>query len=69
MEDFRYVYIKLVLRARHKIPSLISLNSQVTHYVSQEVTGKVLTFRAEYQTLVKLPKTRAIAFGVRTYQR
>jgi len=32
-------------------------------------TGRELTFRAEYQTLVKLPKTRCIVFGIRTYQR
>eukprot|EP00111_Clytia_hemisphaerica_P000604 TCONS_00001747-protein len=32
-------------------------------------TGKVLTFRAEYQTLRKLPKTKCIVFGIRTYQR
>ena len=32
-------------------------------------TGKELTFRAEYQTLVKLPKTKCIVFGIRTYQR
>ena len=32
-------------------------------------TGKILTFRAEYQTLVKLPETKCIVFGIRTYQR
>lgn len=32
-------------------------------------TGKELTFRAEYQTLVKLPKSKCIVFGIRTYQR
>lgn len=34
-----------------------------------EATGRELTFRAEYQTLRKLPKTRCIVFGIRTYQR
>ena len=32
-------------------------------------TGQVLMFRAEYQTLRKLPKTKCIVFGIRTYQR
>lgn len=32
-------------------------------------TGKDLVFRAEYQTLRKLPKTNCIAFSIRTYQR
>lgn len=32
-------------------------------------TGKELTFRAEYQTLRKLPKTKCIVFSIRTYQR
>ena len=34
-----------------------------------EVTGKKLTFRAEYQTLCKLPESQAIVFSIRTYQR
>jgi len=34
-----------------------------------EATGKALTFRAEYQTLIKLPKSKAIVFSIRTYQR
>lgn len=34
-----------------------------------DATGHVLTFRAEYQTLRKLPKTKCIVFGIRTYQR
>ena len=34
-----------------------------------EKTGRVLTFRAEYQTLRKLPKTKCIVFSIRTYQR
>jgi len=33
-----------------------------------EETGNILTFRTEYQTLRKLPKSRAIVFGIRTYQ-
>ncbi|XP_032219622.1 uncharacterized protein LOC5518954 isoform X1 [Nematostella vectensis] len=33
-----------------------------------EKTGKVLTFRCEYQTLRKLEKSKAIIFGIRTYQ-
>ena len=32
-------------------------------------TGRELTFRAEYQTLRKLPKTKCIIFSIRTYQR
>lgn len=32
-------------------------------------TGTDLVFRAEYQTLRKLPKSRAIVFSIRTYQR
>lgn len=31
-------------------------------------TGRVLTFRCEYQTLRKLPKSKAIIFSIRTYQ-
>ena len=34
-----------------------------------ENTGRALVFRAEYQTLRKLPKTKCIVFGIRTYQR
>ena len=34
-----------------------------------ELTGRILTFRAEYQTLRKLPKSGAIIFSIRTYQR
>ncbi len=34
-----------------------------------EATGKELTFRAEYQTLTKLPESKAIIFSIRTYQR
>jgi len=34
-----------------------------------EATGRDLVFRAEYQTLRKLPKTECIAFSIRTYQR
>ena len=34
-----------------------------------EKTGKDLVFRAEYQTLRKLPATGCIAFSIRTYQR
>eukprot|EP00794_Sanderia_malayensis_P005828 gene5828-6525_t len=34
-----------------------------------EVTGKKLMFRAEYQTFTKLPKSEAIVFSIRTYQR
>ncbi|XP_031553177.1 uncharacterized protein LOC116290318 [Actinia tenebrosa] len=33
-----------------------------------EKTGRVLTFRCEYQTLRKLEKSKAIVFGIRTYQ-
>jgi len=32
-------------------------------------TGRALVFRAEYQTLRKLPRTKCIVFGIRTYQR
>ena len=38
-------------------------------YKGDEVTGKLLTFRAEYQTLRKLPKSQSIMFSIRTYQR
>lgn len=38
-------------------------------YKGDDVTGKLLTFRAEYQTLRKLPKSGAIIFSIRTYQR
>ena len=38
-------------------------------FYSGEATGKSLTFRAEYQTLIKLPKSKAIVFSIRTYQR
>jgi len=33
-----------------------------------KTTGRELTFRAEYQTLLKLPKSKAIVFSIRTYQ-
>ena len=33
-----------------------------------EKTGRVLTFRCEYQTLRKLEKSKAIIFSIRTYQ-
>lgn len=33
-----------------------------------EKTGRVLTFRCEYQTLRKLEKSQAIIFSIRTYQ-
>ncbi|XP_057301858.1 uncharacterized protein LOC130636220 [Hydractinia symbiolongicarpus] len=42
--------------------------NQYTKYEGEK-TGKELTFRAEYQTLRKLPKTKCIVFGIRTYQR
>lgn len=42
--------------------------NQVTQYEG-EATGKRLTFRAEYQTLCKLPESQAIVFSIRTYQR
>jgi len=32
-------------------------------------TGTEITFRAEYQTLLKLKQTNTIVFGIRTYQR
>ena len=41
---------------------------KVTKYRG-EATGRDLVFRAEYQTLRKLPKTNCIAFSIRTYQR
>ena len=31
-------------------------------------TGRILTFRCEYQTLRKFPKSKAIIFSIRTYQ-
>jgi hypothetical protein len=31
--------------------------------------GRIITFRAEFQTLRRLPKSNAILFGIRTYQR
>ncbi len=42
--------------------------NQTTAYKGEE-TGKELTFRAEYQTLIKLPESKAIVFSIRTYQR
>ena len=42
--------------------------NQTTPYKGEE-TGKELMFRAEYQTLVKLPESKAIVFSIRTYQR
>ncbi|XP_031574808.1 uncharacterized protein LOC116308503 [Actinia tenebrosa] len=33
-----------------------------------EKTGRVFTFRSEYQTLRKLEKSKAIVFSIRTYQ-
>lgn len=43
-------------------------DNQTTKFEGEK-TGKVLTFRAEYQTLRKLPKTQCIVFSIRTYQR
>jgi len=40
---------------------------QISKYEG-EATGRQLTFRAEYQTLRKLPESRAIVFSIRTYQ-
>jgi len=34
-----------------------------------EITGKKLFLRCEYQTLKKLPKTKSMVFGIRTYMR
>lgn len=34
-----------------------------------DLTGRKLFLRCEYQTLRKLPKTKCIVFGIRTYQR
>ena len=48
----------------NKMSLMISFSSH-----SGEATGKSLTFRAEYQTLIKLPKSKAIVFSIRTYQR
>ena len=42
--------------------------NQVTSYEG-ELTGTKLTFRAEYQTICKLPASRALVFSIRTYQR
>ena len=42
--------------------------NQVTPYEGER-TGKRLTFRAEYQTLCRLPESQAIVFSIRTYQR
>ena len=42
--------------------------NKVTQYEG-EATGKKLTFRAEYQTLCRLPESKAIVFSIRTYQR
>ena len=42
--------------------------NQVTSF-SPDHTGTELTFRAEYQTLYKLPRSQAIVFSIRTYQR
>lgn len=48
----------------------ISRNGEnLTTKFEGEKTGRELTFRAEYQTLKKLPKTQCIVFGIRTYQR
>ena len=42
--------------------------NQVTLYEG-ETTGTKLTFRAEYQTISKLPSSQALVFSIRTYQR
>jgi len=42
--------------------------NKITSYDPQK-TGRDLVFRVEYQTLRKLPKSGAILFGIRTYQR
>ena len=42
--------------------------NQISKYEG-EATGTKLTFRAEYQTLCKLPRSEAIVFSIRTYQK
>jgi len=42
--------------------------NKVTQYHAEK-TGTELTFRAEYQTLRRLPKSKAILFTIRTFQR
>ena len=55
--------------------SSLDLNSSVLHKkeVTSEFdsdrTGKEIFFRAEYQTLRRLPKSNAVLFSIRTYQR
>jgi len=51
------------------VSSISRNNENETTKFEGEKTGKILTFRAEYQTLRKLPKTKCIVFGIRTYQR
>jgi len=45
-----------------------NMTNTVTVY-NPETTGRDLVLREEYQTLRKLPKSGAILFGIRTYQR
>merc|ERR1712130_105044 len=45
-----------------------AFENNVTEY-DPKTTGRQLTFRVEYQTLRKLPKSKTILFGIRTYQR
>jgi len=45
-----------------------NMTNTVTVY-NPETTGLQLVLREEYQTLRKLPKSGAILFGIRTYQR
>ena len=42
--------------------------NKVTEFQGEK-TGTDLTFRAEYQTLIRLPESQAIVFSIRTYQR
>jgi len=44
-------------------------NNHVFKSNNLEEIGKTLTLRVEYQTLRRLPKSNAILFGIRTYQR
>jgi hypothetical protein len=50
-------------------PGVDNPNNHVFQSTNLEEIGKQLTLRVEFQTLRRLPKSNAILFGIRTYQR
>ena len=64
-----FLYIQQIVVIKIVETIKIIIYAQQNYIFSGEETGRMLVFRAEYQTLTKLPKTKAIVFSIRTYQR